>query len=157
MAVGNAQVRIEELGQHLFQALTQLCFLTPRCRRRIGELKEVEFLTLSLLHQTTPRTVGDLQRQLGILPAQMSRIIRALEDRERPLIACRINAGDKRKIDVDLTPAGRKAFNEYQSARIPALVEVLTKLNDEEQEHLVHLIDRIRDILRVAPAAPATF
>jgi DNA-binding MarR family transcriptional regulator len=154
MSVGNAQIRVEELGQHLFQALTQLCLLTPRCRRRLGELKEVEFLTLALLHQTNPRTVGDLQRQLGVLPAQMSRIIRALEDRERPLIVCCINATDKRKIDVDVTPAGRKAFADYQSARLPQLIGILGKLNDDEQDHLFHLLDRIREILqpRTAPA-----
>jgi DNA-binding MarR family transcriptional regulator len=148
MAVGNAQVRVEELGQHLFQALTQLCLLTPRCRRRLGELKEVEFLTLALLQQTNPRTVGDLQRQLGVLPAQMSRIIRALEDRDRALIACRINTTDKRKIDVDITPAGRKAYSDYQAARLPQLVNIVGKLNDDEQEHLLHLLDRIQGILQ---------
>ncbi len=157
MAVGNAQMRLDEIGQHLFEVLTQLCMLTPRCRRRLGELKEVEFLTLSLLHVNTPRTVGDLQRQLGILPAQMSRIIRALEDRDRPLIACRINPGDKRKIDVDLTQAGRKAFADYQGARIPQLIEVLTRLNEEEQDQLAHLIDRMREVLRASSSPPTSF
>lgn len=157
MAVGNAQIRVEELGQHLFQTLMQLCLLTPRCRRRLGELKEVEFLTLSLLHQQTPRTVGDLQKQLGVLPAQMSRIIRALEDRERPLIACRINPEDKRKIDVEATPAGRKAFADYQKMRTPVLVDVLNKLNDDEQEDLQHLIVRVQEILRDSPNPPASF
>jgi hypothetical protein len=42
------------------------------------------------------------------LPAQMSRIIRSLEARERPMIVCRINPQDKRKIDVCLTAAGEK-------------------------------------------------
>ena len=153
MAVSEAVVRTEELGQQLFQALTQLCLLTPRGRRRGGDLKEVEFLSLALLHQTNPRTVGDLQRQLGVLPAQMSRIIRSLEDRDRPLIACRINTTDKRKIDVDLTSAGRKAFLDYQSARTPQLVGLLDKLNDEEQDHLLHLLDRIRDLLRLPPGS----
>jgi CRISPR system Cascade subunit CasE len=44
--------------------------------------------------------VGDIQRLLGVLPAQMSRIIRSLENRDRPLIACHINPRDKRKVDV---------------------------------------------------------
>lgn len=135
--------RVEELGQQLFQALTQLGLMTPRCRRRLGELKEVEFLTLALLQQTNPRTVGDLQRQLGVLPAQMSRIIRALEDRDRPLIACRINPTDKRKIDVDMTAAGRKAYADYQAARMPQLVALLGKLNEDERDQFLHLFDRI--------------
>jgi hypothetical protein len=41
----------------------------------------------------------------GWLP-QMSRILRFLGGRDRPLIACRINRHDKRKIDVALTEEG---------------------------------------------------
>jgi DNA-binding MarR family transcriptional regulator len=87
----------------------------------------------------------------------MSRIIRALEDRERPLIACRINPEDKRKIDVEATPAGRKAFADYQKMRTPVLVDVLNKLNDDEQEDLQHLIVRVQEILRDSPNPPASF
>src|SRR5829696_4839015 len=112
---GNPPVRPDELAQHLFNVVTRFCLAVPRGRRRAGELKEIEFLTLSLLHQRETLIVGDIQRQLGVLPAQMSRIIRSLEARERPLISCRINPQDKRKIDVALTPEGLAAFKDYQS------------------------------------------
>src|ERR1700730_1779812 len=101
MATGTGH-RLEDLAQELFQVVTQICLSTLRGRRRAGDLKEVEFLTLSLLQDHGIMIVGDIQRILGILPAQMSRVIRSLESRERPLIECSINARDKRKIDVEL-------------------------------------------------------
>src|SRR5829696_9680383 len=125
---GNPPVRPDELAQHLFNVVTRFCLAVPRGRRRAGELKEIEFLTLSLLHKREKLIVGDIQRQLGVLPAQMSRIIRALETRERPYIACRINPHDKRKINVALTPAGQQAFEDYQTSRITGIAMLLAKL-----------------------------
>src|SRR5437588_5226290 len=125
MVASGSGTRLEDLAHHLFDVVTRFCLTAPRGRRRTGELKEIEFLTLSLLHQRDKLIVGDIQRQLGVLPAQMSRIIRALESRERPLIACQINSQDKRKIDVALTPAGVAAFQEYQASRVRTIAALL--------------------------------
>src|SRR3954452_6931555 len=132
MVSSAAGLRLEELAQSLFDVVTQFCLAVPRGRRRTGDLKEIEFLTLSLLNQRDTLIVGDIQRQLGVLPAQMSRIIRALENRERPLIACRINPQDKRKIDVALTAAGVTAFREHQTARVRAIAGLLGRLGEED-------------------------
>src|SRR3954453_18189150 len=105
MATGTGH-RIDDLAHDLFQLVTHICLSTLRGRRRGGDLKEVEFLTLSLLQSHGTMIGGDIQRLLSILPAQMSRVIRSLENRERPLIECRINPRDKRKINVCLTPHG---------------------------------------------------
>src|ERR1700722_12083826 len=130
MVVSGSGAQLDELAHTLFDVVTQFCLSVPRGRRRSGDLKEIEFLTLSLLHQRETLIVGDIQRQLGVLPAQMSRIIRALENRDRPLIACRINSQDKRKIDVALTPAGLLAFQDYQAARTGRLIQVLRDLHE---------------------------
>jgi DNA-binding MarR family transcriptional regulator len=126
--------------------------VAPRHRRRNGDLKEVEFLTLSLLHQHGTLIVGDIQRQLGVLPAQMSRIIRSLESRDRPLIECRINPQDKRKIDVILAPAGVDAFENYQSTRLGSIARLLGKLPDDDLEELNRLVDKLHDLLGIRHA-----
>src|SRR5262245_25850163 len=95
-------LRVDEIAQDLFEVVTHIGLSTLRGRRRVADLKEVEFLTLSLLQHRVSMIVGEIQRMLGVLPAQMSRIIRSLEDRDEPLIICRINPRDKRKIDVCL-------------------------------------------------------
>src|SRR5260370_868121 len=70
MATGTGH-RLDEIAHELFQLVTQICLSTLRGRRRGGELKEVEFLTLSLLSSGGTMIVGDIQKLLGILPAQM--------------------------------------------------------------------------------------
>jgi DNA-binding MarR family transcriptional regulator len=152
MATGTAQ-RVEELAQDLFEVVTQICLSTLRGRRRGGDLKEVEFLTLSTLHGRGTMIVGNIQRLLGVLPAQMSRIIRSLETRERPLITCRINTRDKRKIDVCLTAAGEKALLEYQSARVHRIADLLRDLAEDDQEDLLRALDKLNQLLDRAPRA----
>lgn len=139
--------RLDEIAQDLFDVVTHLCLIAPRGRRRDADLKEIEFHTLAILHDRGTIIVGDIQRLLGVLPAQMSRIIRGLEMRHEPFISCRINPQDKRKIDVCMTEAGEKALLDYQSARVRRIAKLLQDLAEEDQENLVHLLDRVRCLL----------
>ena len=150
MAAIETGARVEEVAQDLFGVLSYFFLATPRNRRHLEDLKEVEFLALALLHARGTMIVGQIQRQLGVLPAQMSRIIRSLENRTQPLISCQINSLDKRKIDVCLTDAGTKALLDYQATRFQRLMERLRDLPEEEQDDLVRLIEKLRSLL-VAP------
>lgn len=144
--VATAAVRLEEIAREVFEVLTHLGLTVPHRRRRVGDLKEIEFLTLALLHGRGTMIVGELQRRLGVLPAQMSRIVRALEDRDRPMIVCHINPRDKRKVDVRMTPAGEKALVDYQTARVGRIAELLAAMPDEFQEDLSRLLEKLREI-----------
>ena len=139
--------RLEAIAQDLFEVITQLCMTVPRSRRREGDLKEIEFHALTILQERGTMIVGDIQRLLGVLPAQMSRVIRSLENRQFPLIACQINPQDKRKIDVHLTEAGEKALQEYQAVRVRRIAEILHDLSEDDQANLIQLLDRIRELL----------
>ena len=139
--------RALDLAHDLFEVVTQICLSTLRGRRRSGDLKEVEFLTLTILQANGTMIVGDIQRLLGVLPAQMSRVIRSLEHRAEPLIQCSINARDKRKIDVLLTRHGEKTLLDYQSARVGRLVDKLHHLTEEDLEELVRILSKIRLLL----------
>lgn len=146
MATGTGH-RLDDVAHELFQLVTQICLSTLRGRRRGGELKEVEFLTLSLLQTNNTMIVGEIQRLLGILPAQMSRVIRSLENRDRALIQCRINPRDKRKIDVCLTAYGEKLLLEYQTRRVDRIVERLHDLSDDDQEELIRALTKLHGLL----------
>jgi len=147
MVASGTGVRCEILAQSLFEVVTQFCLTVPRHRRREGDLKEVEFLTLSILRTREPLIVGDIQRQLGILPAQMSRIIRSLEARDRPLIACRINPYDKRKIDVVLTEEGVKAWHGHLGDRVSAIGQLLARMSEPDLDELARLLERFREMI----------
>jgi DNA-binding MarR family transcriptional regulator len=153
MVASGTAVRLEDMGRDLFDIVTQIGLAALRGRRRVGDLKEVEFLTLTLLQDHGTMIVGDIQRQLGVLPAQMSRIIRSLENRPRPLIACSINPRDKRKIDVSLTEAGEQSLGEYQELRVNRIVGLLRDLPEEDQEDFTRLVDRLRGLLDRHPVA----
>jgi DNA-binding MarR family transcriptional regulator len=144
MIANGARVRPDELAYDLFSVVTRFCLALPRGRRRAGDLKEIEYLTLSILSGHGTMIVGDIQRMLGVLPAQMSRVIRALESRERPLIACRINPQDKRKIDVCLTAAGDKALCEYRDYRVRGIAELLRQLPTEDLEEVHGALDKLQ-------------
>lgn len=146
MAIGTG-TNVEDLAHELFEVVTQICLSTLRGRRRSGDLKEVEFLTLSLLQGNQTMIVGDIQRLLGILPAQMSRIIRSLENRAHPLIECRINPRDKRKIDVCLTPEGERSLAEYQGVRVARIIQKLKHLSEDDHEDIVRVLHKLRGLL----------
>jgi DNA-binding MarR family transcriptional regulator len=152
MATSTFPHQVEDIAQGLLGVVTQVFLAALRGRRRAGDLKEIEFLTLSILQAHGTMIVGDIQRQLGVLPAQMSRIIRALEDRDRPLIGCHINSQDKRKINVGLTNAGEQALADYQSIRVGRLVELLRNLSDEDQEDLQRHLEKLSRVLERSPA-----
>lgn len=144
MVVTGSGVHLEELAQDLFEFITHLSLSVPRGRRPVAELKEIEFLTLAILHQRETMIVGDIQRLLGVLPAQMSRVIRALETRPQALIECSINPRDKRKIDVRLTAAGEKALHDYQAVWVHRIMEFLHDVPEEDKEELSRLIEKLR-------------
>jgi DNA-binding MarR family transcriptional regulator len=151
MIARTSGVGLDELAHRSFQFFTQLSLTVPLGRRRhVDDLKELEFLTLAILRQHHTIIVGDIQRILGVLPAQMSRIIRSLEDRAQPLIGCRINSHDKRKVDVHLTEAGERALADYISPRVHALTDLLGRLSGDEREALAHLLDKLQ-----APVDPS--
>jgi DNA-binding MarR family transcriptional regulator len=147
MVASGTAVRLEETARDLFEVVTQLGLTALRSRRRSGDLKDVEFLTLAVLQERGTMIVGDIQRLLGVLPAQMSRIIRSLENRDRPLIACQINPRDKRKVDVCMTSEGEKALGNYQATRTDRLIELLRDLREDEQEDLNRLVDKLHTLL----------
>jgi DNA-binding MarR family transcriptional regulator len=135
----------DQVAQGIFNLATQFCLDLPRARRRLGDLKETEFLTLVILQGQGSMIVGDIQRILGVLPAQMSRVIRSLEEREQPLISCQINPRDKRKIDVCLTVEGEKALQEHQTLYVGAINKLLTRLNEQDMECLSNVLAKMEE------------
>jgi DNA-binding MarR family transcriptional regulator len=135
--------RVALIARELFDLVTHITMSALRGRRRSEDLKELEFLTLSILQEQGTMIVGDIQRLLGVLPAQMSRIIRALENGDKPLIACRINSTDKRKIDVCLTADGERILVEYQNVRVARIGKLLSDLSEEDQDDFLRVLEKL--------------
>ncbi len=117
--------------------------------REPTEITETEFLTLDILSRATETlSVGDIQRQLGVLPAQMSRIIRSLESKpDGPLVRCEINKSDKRKIDVSLTDDGIRTYQAYRQMKLASTQKLLLALSEQDRQEFMRILRLIRDIL----------
>jgi DNA-binding MarR family transcriptional regulator len=140
---------LTEMAEEIFN-LSTVAWLMRQHGKSVGrwDLSESEFLTLDLLARNGSMNVGHIQRQIGVLPAQMSRIVRALESKfDQPLIVCAINPDDKRRIDVSLSEAGRQAYQEFREARLSQTIEVLGQISDQDLDDFMRVIREIRKSL----------
>jgi DNA-binding MarR family transcriptional regulator len=139
-------VDVQVVAMEIFELTRQIWLSAQRRRDSNGmpDLSETEFLTLDALEQDGGMTVGDLQRRVEVLPAQMSRIIRNLESRyDEPLVSCALNPEDKRKINVSLTSAGRQAAEQFRRAKIELTAQSLRSLSGDDIRHLLRIVRQV--------------
>ena len=148
-----ASTSLEQMAEEIF-ALTVMGWRQRLSKAHTTELSESQYLTIeTLVNARGTLTVGEIQRAIGVLPAQMSRIIRALESSsgsnafDKPLIRCELNQSDKRKIDVHLLPEGRRIFDEFRMAYLTKTVDVLKNLADKDRTEFVRICRRIREVV----------
>jgi len=139
--------QLQEFADEIFEMSKEIWAAQTRAKtKEQPELTETEFLALDILHKAgQSQTVGEIQRTIGILPAQMSRVIRSLESKsDEPLIACRINPTDKRKVDVELTAAGRKAHTGYRQMKLGHILAMLESLETTDRQEFIRILRLIR-------------
>lgn len=142
-----ARSSLEDLAEEIFELSTLSSAVRSRGKggAAIDQLTEAEFLALNVLTKESPQTVGSIQKSIGVLPAQMSRIIRSLEDKSgTPYISCEINTSDRRRIDVHLSPEGRKAHDAYRKVRLGLTVELLGEMSPPDRQEFMRLLRLMR-------------
>jgi len=138
---------IRSLALQMFDMATRAWLATQREKMKGGyDLSESEFLALNALDGVSSLSVGELRGHVGVLPAQMSRVIKALEQRyDEKLVLCAINPRDKRKIDVSITPTGRRAVEAFRRAKIAALTAALGRLSGADLSDFTRILNKIAD------------
>ncbi len=140
---------LQRMAADIFE-LMKLAF-TARARARADrpeELSEAEFLSLDALSRGGSPSVGDIQKQVGVLPAQMSRIIRALENKPSgAFVKCSINPGDRRKIDVQVTAKGKRAHTNDEAVRLKFAKEVICCLPVGDRELFMQYMSTIHQAI----------
>ena len=140
------------MGEEIF-ALTVLGWRERISRQSAdAELSESQYLAIDALVQAQKSlTVGEIQRNIKVLPAQMSRIIRSLEkDYEKPLIRCELNQNDKRKIDVRLTNEGQQIYDKFRQARLSKAVDILRGLAEQDRKDFIRVCSKIRELMKAS-------
>ncbi|MCG3138640.1 MAG: hypothetical protein HJJLKODD_02506 [Phycisphaerae bacterium] len=143
----NHTLLLEQMADELFQMQILSYAMRSRSRKQgTADLSETEFLTLDLLNRLGSMTVGELQKHIGVLPAQMSRIVRALEGWPGGgLIRCKINPRDKRRVDVEMTKGGAEAHQSYRSLRRQSITQMLGSLSSKDCREFMRICRIIRN------------
>ncbi|MGB2985995.1 MAG: MarR family transcriptional regulator [Phycisphaerae bacterium] len=141
----DTQATLDKMAAEIFELYQLVALARMRRPSEADDLSEAEFLALDLLSKERTMTIGEVQKRVGVLPAQMSRIVRALEkEGGRGYVECSINPDDRRRIDVSLTPAGRAAYEKYRSIRLGSMYESLTVLDPDDRVHFMQMLRQIR-------------
>lgn len=142
----DTQETIDKMAAEIFELYRLIAIARSHQPAGPEDLSETEFLTLDLLTKSQPCTIGHIQKEIGVLPAQMSRIVRALEEQGgRGYVECKINAEDRRRIDVSLTDAGTSAYDRYRSARLGSMDAILRVLAPNDRIEFMRMLGQIRD------------
>ena len=141
--------QVKEFTEELFELSKHFWIAQSRSKgKEETEITETEFLALDLLFKSESLGVGDIQRHIGVLPAQMSRIIRSLENKgDQPLITCSINPNDKRKIDVKLTQAGRETHQAYRRMKLGSIEKMLFGLSQHDRQEFMRILRTVREAM----------
>ena len=129
--------------ESMAEVVFDLSNLSSALRSRVSAA--AEYLAVDALAKDQPLTVGDIQKRIGVQPAQMSRILRSLENRPKSFVECRINAQDRRRVDVTLTAAGKSAHQDYRKARLGFATEVLANLPPEDRVQFMRILRSIHE------------
>lgn len=140
------QKTTERMAHEIFELYQLIAIARSRHPAGGEDLSETEFLALDALVKEEPLTVGQIQRRIGVVPAQMSRIVRALERKEgKNCIRSQINAQDRRRINIFLTDKGRAAHEKYRNVRLRSMYEILAALNPEDRTHFMRIMGVLRE------------
>ncbi len=145
---------VQQLALQIFEVSRRTWFGSQREKFKGGyDLSESEFLALDALEDAESMSVGQLRKHVGVLPAQMSRVLKALEQRyDEKLVICSINPEDKRKIDVSITARGRRAVDAYRRSKIKASIDALDSLTDRDLSNLSTILAKVEQAFDEADA-----
>jgi DNA-binding MarR family transcriptional regulator len=125
----------------------QAGFIEPKHLHTDVSLPEARIL-YELAHRERLQP-GDLIRDLGIDPGQLSRTLQALQRRQ--LISRKASSADRRQVDIALTAKGRTAFADLDKRTQQFAIDILAQLPADRRAALVDAMGRIETAL----AAPA--
>ena len=131
----------------------QLGLLDERLSRSPFSLTQARVL-YELAHRTSP-TAAEIARDLGLDPAQLSRIVKLFKT-QLLLISAPSAAHAKHSL-LSLTPAGREAFDMLEQETVAQIGAMLEPLGEASRRRLIGAADIIEETLNPSSRAEADF
>ncbi|MBN1652896.1 MAG: MarR family transcriptional regulator, partial [Deltaproteobacteria bacterium] len=97
--------------------------------------------SLMWLGQDGRLSIGTLARRVGATDKTITGIVDRLEN--KACVRRYRDENDRRVITVELTPKGRKSFEEIRSLGLKRIGNFLSSLNEKEREWLFRILERV--------------
>lgn len=114
------QLKVQTLAKEASRAMNGLTF--PQVR------------AMAFLKLRGPAALRDVADYQGLTPSAISQVIDALVD--RGLVRRREDPDDRRRVLLDLTPAGRQATEAAQRAFVGVIARAFRGISDKDRDHL---------------------
>ena len=138
---------LDPVKEAIFGRIAKLARLASQARHDTlisGGLKQWQFKVLLMLRRAGPpytASPSDLADMLGLTRGALSARLAPLE--AAGLIARTVHAHDRRRVHVQLTPAGFEAFERQASSEENAELAMLSALTPREQRTLANLLRKL--------------
>ena len=132
----------QQLAEQFWQAGHQNFRGGPQ--RRIDESMRGESFVIFFLSQRHGTTQpSDISAAMGVSTARIASALNALED--KGLVTRRIDPGDRRRILVDLTPAGLQLAQSQRQEMLNHTIRLFEYLGDNDAQEFVRIWGRLAE------------
>jgi len=104
-------------------------------------LRFIEFRILFILNRTGPTPMVRIAKELGVTKAAVTSIIDDIE--AKGLVRRDRDTKDRRLLNVEITPAGRKLLTQAEKTHFEVIAGLLATLTQEERRTLMRSYEKI--------------
>ncbi len=148
-------VSAEQAAEELLQVVPRIMdVIRADVRRRRGEdLSVAQFRTLAFLDRNPDISLSAVAEHIGLTLPSMSKLIDGLVERE--LVTRETCPGDRRRINLGLTPRGQATINSAFATTRAVLAARVAPLSEQERENLVRTMQELRPLFMMDPEPEA--
>lgn len=136
---------MEKMYEELFRSMHQ--FRKLNVGAMLPGITKQEFITMGVIlnkGKDGKITISELAAKAQVLPSAISRTLRGLE--EKGYVVRTVNQKDRRNTYVELTAKGEETARQSKQIMHDYGVAVMSQLNEQDMERLIHYMDNIYDI-----------
>ncbi len=117
-----------------------------RPHRKLNESMQGETFVLHFLaHHESSALPSEISSFMGISSARIAAALNSLEG--KGLITRRIDASDRRRVLVDLTPEGQELAKEHYREMLEKISKLLALLGEQDAKEYVRITSRLAEVV----------
>ncbi len=111
---------------------------------RDSDLSVAQFRTLNYIESNPGASLSDVADYIGLALPSMSKLVDGLV--ERKLVSRETCTGDRRRVNLDLTPRGRMTLSRARHLTRAYLADQLAGLSEGERETILSAMEALKEL-----------